>query len=166
MGLDILFINPDSRAFITIEALPDTIIKGMVSYISSTSETQAGVVTYPVKITLEIPENLTLSQGLSGVAQIIIREEKDSILIPIQSLGGSMQTPTVLLYKDNVITEQPITLGISDDFWTVVTSGLKEGDQIVMDVIGTDTSSGSNFRAIGGISGGRSFGGGGRPSSR
>ena len=164
--IDILFINPDSRAFITIEALPDTIIKGMVSYISSTSETQAGVVTYPVKITLEIPENLTLSQGLSGVAQIIIREEKDSILIPIQSLGGSMQTPTVLLYKDNVITEQPITLGISDDFWTVVTSGLKEGDQIVMDVIGTDTSSGSNFRAIGGISGGRSFGGGGRPPSR
>ena len=146
--------------------MPDTIIKGIVSYISSTSETQAGVVTYPVKITLEIPQNLTLSQGLSGVAQIIIREEKDSILIPIQSLGGSMQTPTVLLYKDNVITEQPITLGISDDFWTVVTSGLKEGDQIVMDVIGTDTSSGSNFRAIGGISGGRSFGGGGRPPSR
>ena len=63
--------------------------------------------------------------------------------------------------------EQPITLGISDDFWTVVTSGLKEGDQIVMDVTGTDTSSGfGNFRAIGGISGGGSFGRGGRPPTR
>ena len=127
------------------------------------------MVTYPVKITLEIPENIVLSEGLSAVAQIIIREQRDSILIPIHSLGGSMQAPTVLLYKDNVITEQPITLGISDDFWTVATSGLKEGDQIVMDVIGADTSSGfGSFRAIGGISGGsggRTFGGGGGPPS-
>ena len=164
--IDILFINPNSKAFVTIEALPDTTFTGTVSYISSTSETQAGVVTYPVKITLEISGNITLSEGLSAVAQIIIREQKDSILIPIQSLGGSMQAPTVLLYTNNVITEQPIALGISDDFWTVVTSGLKEGDQIVMNVIGTDTSSGfGSFRAIGGISGGRSFGGGGRPPS-
>ena len=33
---------------------------------------------------------------------------------------------------DGQIVETPVTLGASDDFWTVVTEGVKEGDRIVM----------------------------------
>ena len=65
------------------------------------------------------------------MATITIGEDLGVLLVPIQAVRGSFDQPTLGVMVDGQIVETPVTLGSSDDFWTVVTEGVEEGDQIV-----------------------------------
>ena len=91
------------------------------------------------------------------------------ILIPLAAVSGTFAQPVVRVLNSNGgLDERPVTLGDSDDFWTVVESGLAEGDQIVMQSAEASAGglfgSGGDFRFRGQFSGGfpgGGFGGGG-----
>ena len=89
---------------------------------------------------MDSSESGQLPEGLSATAQVIIREQTDSVLIPLQALYGSVQAPTVRIVSGNDIIEREVSLGISDDFWVVVEDGLNEGETISMEVVGSSTS--------------------------
>ena len=158
--IDVLFLQVGSQAFVTLEALGSQALPGTVSSIANAGTSQQGIVTYPVTIRVDSSESGQLPEGLSATAQVIIREQTDSVLIPLQALYGSVQAPTVRIVSGNDIIEREVTLGISDDFWVVVEGGLDEGETISMEVVGSSTAGfggiGATFRAVGG------FGGGGR----
>ena len=163
--IDVLFLQIGAQAFVSLEALGAEPLPGTVSSIASTGTSQQGIVTYPVTIRVDSSESGQLPEGLSATAQVIIREQTDSVLVPLQALYGSVQTPTVRVVSGNDIVERQVTLGISDDFWVVVEDGLNEGETISMEVIGSSTTGfggiGATFRAVGGFGGGRGPGGGG-----
>ena len=163
--IDVLFLQVGSQAFVSLEALGNQTLPGTVSSIANTGESQQGIVTYPVTIRVDSSESGQLPEGLSATAQVIIREQTDSVLIPLQALYGSVQAPTVRVVSGNDIIEREVTLGISDDFWVVVENGLNEGETISMEVVGSSTAGfggiGATFRAVGGFGGGRGPGGGG-----
>lgn len=163
--IDVLFLQVGSQAFVSLEALGLQTLPGTVSSIANTGTSQQGVVTYPVTIRVDSSESGQLPEGLSATAQVIIREQTDSVLIPLQALYGSVQAPTVRVVSGNDIIEREVTLGISDDFWVVVENGLDEGETISMEVVGSSTAGfggiGATFRAVGGFGGGRGPGGGG-----
>lgn len=54
-----------------------------------------------------------------------------------------------------------MVLGNSDDFWTVVTQGLADGDQVVMEVSQSTSDPFAAFRQLREGFGGGGFGGGG-----
>ncbi len=163
--IDVLFLQIGAQAFVSLEALGAEALPGTVSSIASTGTSQQGIVTYPVTIRVDSSESGQLPEGLSATAQVIIREQTDSVLVPLQALYGSVQAPTVRVVSGNDIVERQITLGISDDFWVVVEEGLNEGETISMEVVGSSTTGfggiGATFRAVGGFGGGRGPGGGG-----
>lgn len=163
--IDVLFLQVGSQAFVSLEALGNQTLPGTVSSIANTGESQQGIVTYPVTIRVDSSESGQLPEGLSATAQVIIREQTDSVLIPLQALYGSVQAPTVRVVSGNDIIEREVTLGISDDFWVVVEGGLNEGETISMEVVGSSTAGfggiGATFRAVGGFGGRRPGGGGG-----
>ena len=163
--IDVLFLREGAQAFVSLEALGAQLLPGTVTSIAGTGTSQQGVVTYPVRIRLETSESGQLPEGLSATAQVIIREQTDAILIPLQALYGSVQAPTVRAVVGNDIVERQVTLGISDDFWVVVEEGLDEGETVVMEVVGSSTSEfgglGATFRAVGGGFGPPGAGGGG-----
>ena len=112
--------------------------------------------TYPVKIRVNSTEGARLPEGLSATAQVIIREQTDAILIPLQALYGTSQAPIVRVVNGNDITERPVTIGISDDFWVVVEDGLEEGETISMEVVGSGDPFGfGGFGPFGGPGGRR-----------
>ena len=162
--IDVLFLQIGAQAFVTLEALGAESLPGTVSSIASTGTSQQGIVTYPVTIRVDSSESGQLPEGLSATAQVIIREQTDSVLVPLQALYGSVQAPIVRVVSGNDIVERQVTLGISDDFWVVVEEGLNEGETISMEVVGSSTAGfggiGATFRAVGGF-GGRGPGGGG-----
>ena len=164
--IDVLFLQTGASAFVTLEALGNEPLEGLVSSIANSGTSNQGIVTYPVTIRVNSPQGVQLPEGLSATAQVIIREQTDSILIPLQALYGSVQEPVVKIVSGNDIIERQVSLGISDDFWIVVEDGLNEGETISMEVIGSSTTGfggiGATFRAVGGFGGG-GFGGGGRP---
>ena len=163
--IDVLFLQVGARASVTLEALGTQALPGSVSSIATVGSSQQGVVTYPVTIRVESSSGDQLPEGLSATAQVVIREQTDSLLIPLQALYGSVQSPFVRVVNGDSIVERQVSLGISDDFWIVVEDGLAEGEFISMEVVGSSASQfggiGATFRAVGGFGGpGR---GGGQP---
>ena len=147
--IDVLSVEEGSRTVVTLDALPGQAFAGEVVKIGATGASQEGggavsfgpfggppqsVVTYSIRVRVTAPDGLRLPEGLSALAQVVIKEEKDSLLVPLQALQGSFDSPTVMVQGENGLEERPVVLGISDDFWTVVTEGLTEGETVVMDV--------------------------------
>ena len=116
-----------------MDSLPGQTVAGTVSEIAPAALNQQGVVTYPIRIQIQVPEGVQLREGLSATASIVLSEEQDVLLVPQAALYGSFEAPTVRIMTSSGIQERQVVLGQSDDFWTAVTQGLAEGDRVVMD---------------------------------
>ena len=163
--VDILLLAEGQPASITIDALPDTILDGFVSEITPVATVQQGVVTYPLRVQIEIPDNLELKDGLSAVADLVLEQQLDILLIPQGAIFGTFQNPVVKVETADGIIERPVVLGTSDDFWTEVIAGVVAGDRVVMKVSAAVDDPYGTFRQFrrGGPPG---RGGGGPPPSR
>jgi hypothetical protein len=87
-----------------------------------------------------IPEDLQLREGLTVIVSIVVNESSNVLLVPngaIISQGG--RTYVQVLSSDGTIEERAITTGISDWQYTEVTSGLSEGEEVIVPQ-GTTTS--------------------------
>ena len=129
--IDVLSIEPNAAAAVNMDALPDQTIPGKVSFVGAEALEQQGVVSYPVRIEIELPPDLKAPEGLSAVAAIILSREMDVLLIPANAIRGTFDNPLVHMMVNDEPVETPVSLGNSDDFWTVVTDGLNEGDMVV-----------------------------------
>ena len=161
--IDVLSLRREEPVSVTIDALPDEELEGVITNISSTSTNEQGVVTFEVTISVNVPEGITLQEGLSAVARVAVAEER-GIVIPMQSVQFGEQGAFVRK-EDGAgeIVEHPVTLGSSDGFFTIVDDGLAEGDRIVMQALDDSQLEDGGFRFRGPGGGGRPPGGG-RPS--
>ena len=131
--VDVLRVWIDAAAEVRMDALPDRKIEGTVSFVGAEASSDEGVVSYPVRVRIDLPPELKAPEGLSAVASITISEHSDVLLLPATAIRGSFTQPTVNVVVDGQMVETPVTLGQSDDFWTAVTDGLKEGDMVVVE---------------------------------
>lgn len=161
---DALKLAPGQPATVSFDALPGTSATGTVTSVallpteSTTSTgqvTTSGVTTYSATITLDsAPQGVR--QGMSVSVVVTTQQSDDVIWAPtaaITTLGG---TSTVTIRDGEVDTVVEITTGLAGDSGTEITSGVSEGDALVIEV---GESSGFPF---GGGSGG-GFGGGRPP---
>ena len=132
--IDVLFVSVGAPATVTMDALPGTPLTGSVSFIDSAPLSQQGVVSYPIRVRIDLPPGVSLRAGLSATANIVVREDLNVLLIPTQAVRGSFAEPFVLVRVGADLQERPVQLGNSDDFWIAVTGGLAEGEQVVMRV--------------------------------
>lgn len=131
--IDVLYLREGAPATVRLEALEGHTLAGVVSRIATEPNSQQGVVSYPLDVALETAPGVQLLEGLSAVASVVIREETDVLLIPLQALHGTFDRPAVrVLGEDGEVELREIILGNSDDFWTVVESGLSEGETLLM----------------------------------
>ncbi|MCH7626566.1 MAG: hypothetical protein IIC83_11635, partial [Chloroflexi bacterium] len=100
-------------------------------------------------------------EGLSAVANLALGEE-EGLLVPSQAIRGTFNAPVVLVKSGVVFREQPVTLGTSDGFWTVVYEGLSEGEEVVIEVRESTVQQLTGFAGFRARSGGFSRGGGGQ----
>ena len=166
--IDVLSLQRESPVTVTIDALPDQMIVGVITNISSTATNEQGVVTFEVAIEVVIPEDVTLQEGLSAVARAVAGEER-GIVIPLQAVSYGDEGAYVRMQDESgAIIQRPVTLGSSDGFFAIVEDGLSEGERIVMQVLDdSQLEDGGQFR-FRGSGGGRPPGGGagGRPPQR
>ena len=166
--IDVLSLQRESPVTVTIDALPDQMIEGVITNISSTATNEQGVVTFEVAIEVVIPEGVTLQEGLSAVARAVAGEER-GIVIPLQAVSYGDEGAYVRMQDESgAIIQRPVTLGSSDGFFAIVEDGLSEGERIVMQVLDdSQLEDGGQFR-FRGSGGGRPPGGGagGRPPQR
>jgi multidrug efflux pump subunit AcrA (membrane-fusion protein) len=141
--IDVLLVREGSRASVTMDALPGQVLKGVVSEIATDTGGRddgafsqqgfiTGVVRYAINIRVEAPPGLELPEGLSAVASVVVREDRDVLLVPLDAVSGSFEQPVLRVMRDGEIEERAVSLGNSDDFWVVVEEGITEGEIVVM----------------------------------
>ncbi len=145
--IDVLFVRIGTQAVVTMDALEGQRLRGVVSSIAATGTTQAGVVSFPIRVQVEAPQGVQLREGLSAAASVVIRVTSDALLVPSLAVGGSFLQPTVQVLSDGEIAERPVTLGDSDDFLVVVEDGVAEGDLVVVESADGAASPFGNFAA-------------------
>ena len=130
--IDVLSVSVGDQAAVFMDALPGQTLIGVVSSISAGGANQQGIVTYPIRVRMTVPAGLNIIEGLSAVAEVLIQQER-GLLIPVQAVTGPFDAPMVQVMVDGEIEMRAITLGVSDDFWVIATSGLAAGDQVVFE---------------------------------
>jgi len=132
--VDVLYLKQNLKAIIITDALKDIELDGELFNVASASTVSQGVRSFQVKISVIVPENIKLKDGLSATARVITKAKYGINLIPIQSLYGTFDNPTVKIINNGEIIEQIITIGDSDAIWVEVLSGINSNDMIVMEV--------------------------------
>ncbi|MBR4030044.1 MAG: efflux RND transporter periplasmic adaptor subunit [Clostridia bacterium] len=139
--LDISKIEVGQEVSVTADALDGKVFDAYIDYISVVGTTQNGVTTYPVTVIINNPEGLI--PGMNVEAKIVVESSKNTLMIPATALNRgntvwvSEKSPSAKngkksensdLHKGYV--EVPVKVGISNDSFVEILSGLSEGDEI------------------------------------
>jgi HlyD family secretion protein len=163
--VDIGEIYLDQPAEITLDALPDKVFSGVVARIVPSSESESGVVNYPVTIRLTDTDLLGVRPGMTAVADILGEDMVDSWLVPTSAIRERGENTMVMILRDGQPTPIRVTTQGSQGEWTVVQSAeLQEGDQAI-GAVSSFLDQDEEFRGFGPPGGGPGFRapGGGRP---
>ena len=138
--LDIPKVQVGQKVEIEVDALPGRTFTGYVDKININGNTANGVTNYPVTIMVEDPDP-DLLPGMNVSAEIIISEEDDALTIPLSAVqrGDTVQIipESAISEKDGSIDlsqakEVEVSLGSNDSTYVIVTSGLEEGDLVLV----------------------------------
>lgn len=146
-------VASNQDASITFDAVPSVSITGKVLAVASSATISSGVVNYYATISLD-QGNPALKEGMTSNATVVVSSATNVLTVPnlaITRLGGQAY---VTLYANGQETQTAIETGVIGDTYTEVTSGLTEGQQIVLPTLrvpsGTNTRGGANPIRIGG----------------
>ncbi len=171
-------VKVGDKATLTFDALPDLNITGTVMQVDTLGNVSQGVVSYGAKISLDTQDD-SIKSGMSVSASIITNTKTDVLLVPnaaiksdsigsyVQELPGitpsastSTQSSSSGITSVTAPVAVSITTGDVGDSETEITSGLNEGDVIIIRTIAPTTSTAvSTGGSI--LTGGTSRGGGG-----
>lgn len=148
--LDISKIKLNQEVSITADSVPNKTFTGYVDKINIKGTTTNGVTSYPVTIKINTPEDLLPGMNIS--AEIFVESVKNVLSIPSEAVSRGntvlIESPESKADIENNIPEgyQRITveLGKNNEDYIEITSGLKEGQNVAIEVITTDFMSGFN----------------------
>jgi HlyD family secretion protein len=152
--VDIPKVKVGQSVEISIDALPDRTFKGTVSRVVPVSESDSGVVNYPVTIRLD-DENLEgVLPGMTAVATILNESIEPGWLVPANSVREFEGENYVMVVRDEQRQRVQVTPGEVQGEWTVVQSpDLQAGDAVVGQVssfINEDEGTQRGFGPMGG----------------
>lgn len=127
---DIGKVKTRMRANITLDAYPDTKIKGVVEHISFESTVNNNVTMYKVKI---MPKQIPsfVRSGMNASVEIISQEHKNIITLPNELIRNGQRGTGVLLKENGHLKFKLIKIGISDGFSTEILNGLSTNDMVI-----------------------------------
>lgn len=133
--IDIDRVGVGQPVTISLDALPDQPVQGVVSEIAPTATSTTGVVTYLVTINIDESQTANLKPGMSASAAITVEEIDDVLVVPNWAIRLNRDTGEafVLLKRaDGTIEEVVVETGLRNEQFSEITSGLNEGDVVVL----------------------------------
>ena len=140
--LDIGQIQPGQTVEITAEALPGQTFTGVVEKVSVNGTTTDGFTTYPVTILLS--EYGDLNPGMNVSADIIVERAENALCVPAEAVNsdgtvlvageGAFAEDGVTIADPSKIESRPVTLGRGNQDYVEITSGLEEGETVLLPI--------------------------------
>jgi len=165
--VDIAKIKVGQKVTIIFDAVPDLTMTGKVVEIGTIGTVSQGVVSYTVKINFDTQDD-HVKPGMSLSASIIIEAKQDVLIVPngaikargntnyVEMLDPSLSSQPNAAGSTGIISkdlpwQQTVEIGLADDNNTEITSGLKEGDMIVIRTIAAATATSTSSQQGGGL---------------
>ena len=129
--IDVADIMLGQPARITLDALPDVEVEGVVTFISDAALIQAGVVLYRTTISLISPDP-RVKDGMSATADIMIETRPNVLVLPNTAVfvDESGQDIAYLVGSDGTPVTREITTGLRSGRLVEIVSGLEDGDVV------------------------------------
>ena len=132
--LDIGLIKVGQPVQVVADALQGQEFAGYVSKISIKGNSSNGVTTYPITVTLD--EFGALLPGMNVNAEVVLQQAEDVLVVPMNAVSrgnmllveGSEGQPSDL----PGYTWRQVELGMNDDYYVEIVSGVQEGEKIVI----------------------------------
>jgi HlyD family secretion protein len=122
-------------ARIKVESFKDKTFNGKVTKISPMGVEKDNVTTFEVRVSINNPGG-ELKAAMTANAEIILEEHKNVLQIPEGAILYDKDKKASIEVPDSKGKEgkrkEPVTIGISNGAKTEVLSGLKEGDEVVL----------------------------------
>lgn len=117
-------------------AFPDTALKGKVQRIALAPTLENQARTYEVIALVTPPEGVGLRSGMSVRADIFLGDGSRRLAVPVEAVGtdegedGKVER-YVWVDRDGRAERIVVQVGLSDDRWEEIVSGLKAGDRVI-----------------------------------
>lgn len=135
--IDIANVKVGQRAEISIDALPKLTLSGKVTAVSPIAQTQSGLVTYNLAVSIQSAGGVNLKEGMTASVDIDVVLAENVLLVPSAAIhkeaATGKQIVTVLTDSGQ---EEPraVETGATLRRLTEITAGLEEGELIVSSV--------------------------------
>lgn len=129
-----------NQAEVTFDALPDKTFAGQVTQLDA--ELYQSNNTSEIKGTLQLDSTLdgiALPIGASANVDIIHAKADDVVLVPIEALHETAPGRyTVFVVENGALTQRAVEIGLQDQLYAEVKSGLKAGDVVSTSPVNAD----------------------------
>ena len=132
---DIAHVYMGQPARIKVESFRDRYFQGKVTKISPMGVEKDNVTTFEVRVSINNPGG-ELKAQMTANAEILLDEHKNVLTVPENAVIYDNQKNTTVEIPDKKEKEGkrkiPVKVGLSNGSVTEIVSGLKEGDQVVL----------------------------------
>ena len=132
---DIAHVYLGQPARIKVESFRDRLFNGKVTKIAPMGVEKDNVTTFEVRVSINNPGG-ELKANMTANAEILLDEHKGVLTVPENAIlydnqrNASVQIPDK--HQKEGFRKIPVTVGLSNGSVTEIVSGLKEGDQVVL----------------------------------
>jgi HlyD family secretion protein len=132
---DIAHVYLGQPARIKVESFRDRLFNGKVTKIAPMGVEKDNVTTFEVRVSINNPGG-ELKANMTANAEILLDEHKGVLTVPENAVlydnqrNASVQVPDK--HQKEGFRKVPVTVGLSNGSNTEIVSGLKEGDQVVL----------------------------------
>jgi hypothetical protein len=131
-------VRPGMHAVVRVEVFPDRALRGRVGQVAATPSQRdwlaADEKVYPTMIALE-GDNAGLRPGMSATVTMPAGKALDNVLAvparPVIGRGGIGQPASCLVLTADGPEEREIVVGPRNETVVAITSGLREGDEVI-----------------------------------
>ncbi|MEA5361869.1 HlyD family efflux transporter periplasmic adaptor subunit [Amycolatopsis sp., V23-08] len=158
--IDVSKVKAGQKATVTLNALPDKPIQATVASINLTPTTSGSVVSYGAQLALTSPPD-RLRPGQSASVVITVAEAQNALSVPAAAVTTAGNTNIVTVQENGQNVPRQVQVGIRGESTVQITSGLTEGENVVLTATAATGTGGTGRTGTGGTGGTGGFPGGG-----
>ncbi len=131
--LDIAKVYQGQTAFITVDAFPGKSWEGKVRRIAEQGQVREGITNYNVEVEFTAEE---VKLSMSSTVSILLSKEYQVLTVPLEAIKWEGKKSYVYVVQGERVVQRSVVLGVQDEMYIEVRSGLSEGETVLTGDLG------------------------------
>ncbi|WP_266204851.1 efflux RND transporter periplasmic adaptor subunit [Pontibacter kalidii] len=125
---EVLLISKGDKVTVRADAGAGQEYEGVVTAIAAQADP---TLKFDVEVEVKNAANNNLRAGMYGTAYFEVADQRDAMLLPRETIVGSIQNPSVYVVKDGVANMRKVKVGVVTQDKVEILEGVQPGEQIV-----------------------------------